>query len=59
MTLSGLGLGDEGCAALANALVFNQKLESLHLEENSIGDEGARLLSFGLTAHKQVAPTVK
>ena len=39
--LYGNVIGDAGCVALANALVFNRGLRVLYLHGNRIGDVGA------------------
>lgn len=44
LDLSSCGVGDEGCAHLAEALLENQVLESLLLHKNSISDGGLMAL---------------
>ena len=48
LDLTRLRIGDEGAAALAEALKVNCMLKELRLNENSIGAEGAAALAEAL-----------
>jgi Ran GTPase-activating protein (RanGAP) involved in mRNA processing and transport len=49
---------DNGAAKLAEALIFNNTLQSLHLEGNGIGNEGAAKLADALKVNKALATLV-
>ena len=51
LDLSSCGIGDEGCAHLADAMATNSCLTHLSLHRNGISDGGVLALSQALTSN--------
>ena len=44
-------IGDQGAAAIANAIAFNASVTALYLQKNKIGDAGAAAIANAIAVN--------